>query len=65
MVKNQKRVDSGLFSAGQRDFIERLINFGELDVSEAAAEMGVTRATIYNYYHSMKNLVFYLISGSK
>ncbi|MHC1743961.1 MAG: hypothetical protein AB9873_13140 [Syntrophobacteraceae bacterium] len=58
MAESSKDKPAGLFTESQRKFIQKLIDEGEVDVNQAASEMGVSRATIYNHYHFLKSLDF-------
>ncbi len=47
--------EKGILSPNQRKFLERLSNDGDLDIADFATELGVSRQTIYNYYHQIKD----------
>ena len=42
----------------QRTFIKLLIDNGEIEVEEASKKLGVSKATIYNYFNNIKQLSF-------
>ena len=58
-----KLKNDGLFNDSQIKLIELLIQHGEIDVDDASKEIGVSKATIYNYYNYMNNLIFERIKG--
>lgn len=48
-----------LFNENQKKFIKMLIDEdGEIDVKDAGEKLGISKATIYNYYHSLTDLTF-------
>jgi DeoR/GlpR family transcriptional regulator of sugar metabolism len=53
------------FSINEKKFIDKLISEGEVDVANFAAEIGKSRQSVYNYYHSMKNLIVFERSKGK
>ena len=53
----------GLFQKNHIRFIELLTNHGEIDVQDAADKIGVSRATIYNYYNYLNGLVLERVKG--
>ncbi len=47
-----------IFNKIQKKFIDLLVEHGELEVEEASKELGVSKATIYNYFNYIKQLTF-------
>ncbi len=51
-------ISTGLFNESQLKFIQILIEKGSVDVEEMAEIIGVSKATIYNYYNYISTLSF-------
>ena len=58
-----KTAKTKLFQEKHIELIQLLIRHGEVDVQEAANEIGVSKATIYNYYNYLNGLVLERVKG--
>ena len=47
-----------IFNKIQKEFINLLIEDGEIEVEKASIALGVSKATIYNYFNYIKQLSF-------
>lgn len=54
----ESQIKKIIFNKSQKKFIEILANNGEIEVEEASKQLGVSKATIYNYFNYIKQLSF-------